>query len=89
MQQNLLVHLPNLNYETRGLHRNSRSEVFCEKRCSWKFRNIHRKTPALDFYFNKVAGLQTSQVFSCEYCEISKNTYFEEHLKTAVPGFTF
>ena len=43
----------------------------------------------LDFYFNKVAGLQTSQVFSCEYYEISKNTYFEEHLKTAVLGFTF
>ena len=23
------------------------------------------------------------QVFSCEYCEILKNTYFEEHLPTA------
>ena len=22
-------------------------------------------------------------VFSCEYCEIFKNTYFEEHLQTA------
>ena len=22
-------------------------------------------------------------MFSCEYCEISKNTYFEEHLRTA------
>ena len=21
----------------------------------------------------------------CEYCEISKNTYFEEHLRTAAP----
>ena len=28
--------------------------------------------------------LQTpTQVFSCEYCEIFKNTYFEEHLQTA------
>ena len=26
--------------------------------------------------------LQT-QVFSCEICEIFKNTYFEEHLRTA------
>ena len=25
-----------------------------------------------------------TQVFSCEYCEIFKNTYFEEHLRTAV-----
>ena len=23
-----------------------------------------------------------TQVFSCEYCEIFKNTYFEEHLRT-------
>ena len=23
-------------------------------------------------------------MFSCEYCEIFKNTYFEEHLRTAV-----
>ena len=24
-----------------------------------------------------------AQVFSCEYCKIFKNTYFEEHLRTA------
>ena len=24
-----------------------------------------------------------TQVFSCEYCEIPKNTYFEKHLRTA------
>ena len=24
-------------------------------------------------------------MFSCEYCEIFKNTYFEEHLRTAAP----
>ena len=24
-----------------------------------------------------------AQVFSCEYCEIFKNTYFEEHLQMA------
>ena len=23
-------------------------------------------------------------MFSCEYCEIFKNTYYEEHLRTAV-----
>ena len=41
--------------------------------------------------FNKVAGLEDcnfitkrlQQVFSSEYCEIFKNTYFEEHLRTA------
>ena len=34
------------------------------------------------------------QVFSCEFCELFKNTYFKEHLRTAgsktlVRGFLF
>ena len=28
------------------------------------------------------------QVFSCKYCEIFKNTYFEEHLETAASALT-
>ena len=28
-----------------------------------------------------------TQLFSCEYCEIFKNTYFEEHLRTATSEF--
>ena len=45
----------------------------------------------LESLFNKVIGLQAwnffkketpTQVFSCEICEIYKNTYFEEHLRT-------
>ena len=40
---------------------------------------------------NQVAGLRPAtllkkiptQVFSCEFCEIFKNTYFVEHLQTA------
>ena len=27
-------------------------------------------------------------MFSCEYCEISKNIYFEEHLPTAASDVT-
>ena len=27
-------------------------------------------------------------MFSCEYCEISKNTYFEKHLHMAAPELT-
>ena len=46
--------------------------------------------------FIKVAGLQASnyinkgastQIFSCEYREIYKNTYFEEHMRTAASAF--
>ena len=58
-------------------------------------RNIHRKIPDLEnsensrilikkpeseFLYNKVLP---TQVFSGEYCKIFKNTYFEEHLRTA------
>ena len=40
------------------------------------------------FFFKKVAGLRASlikrealtQVFSCEFCKIFKNTFFTEHL---------
>ena len=52
-----------------------------------KFHKIHRKTLVTEFLFNKVAGLTAcrlatllkkrlwAQVFSCELCEISKNTF--------------
>ena len=33
--------------------------------------------------FNKVAGRDSNKGFSCEYCEILKNTNFEEHMRTA------
>ena len=36
-------------------------------------------------FFDKVAGLLfLTEVFSCEYCEIFKSNYFEEHLRAAV-----
>ena len=50
-----------------------------------KFTGKHQCQSLL---FNKVAGLQLylkktpAQVFSCEFCEISKNTFFTEHLWT-------
>ena len=51
------------------------------KSCSKKFRKIHSTIPAPEFLFNKVAGLEImTQVFSCEFCEISKNTFFTEQL---------
>ena len=38
----------------------------------------------LESLFNKVA-----RVFSREYCEISKNSYFEKHLQTAASKIWF
>ena len=60
------------------------------RRCSVKkvvLKNVckfHRKKPVLFSLFNIVTGLK---VFSCEICEIFKNTYFEEHLLTAYEAF--
>ena len=48
-------------------------EVFFKKMCSKKFRKIHRKTPKKE---------TVAQVFSCEFCEISKNAFFTEPLWT-------
>ena len=55
-------------------------EVLHKKACSEQFCNFHRKTPeGLQLYQNETP----TQDFSCEYCEIFTNTYFEEHLRTA------
>ena len=61
----------------------------CSSKVILKFRKIQRRTPALEPLFDKGAELNAfsfikketlTQVFSCEYCEIFKNAYFEEHL---------
>ena len=50
-----------------------------------KFRNIHKETVVSESLFNKVAGLKIcrfikketpTQVFSYEYCEIFKDSFF-------------
>ena len=43
-------------------------------KCSSKFLNTHRKTSVLESLFNN--GVSSTQVFSCEYCEIFKNSFF-------------
>ena len=61
-------------------------EVFCKKRCSLKFRKIHRKTPVPESLFKLSCNFFKKEilakVFSCEFCEISKNNFFTEHLRT-------
>ena len=50
-------------------------EVFCKKRCSKKFGEIHSLRPAT-LLKKEILAL----VFSCEFYEISQNTFFTEHL---------
>ena len=56
--------------------RSSRPEVFFKKRCSQKFCKIHRNTPVSSLIKLEVIKKETlAQVFSCEFCKISRNTF--------------
>ena len=67
------------------------SEVFYKKRCSVEVCKYHMKIPVLESVFKKVAGLGPTTLLQrnsntgvfCEICEIFKNPYLEEHLRTA------
>ena len=62
--------------------RSSRPLVFCKKGVLRNFTKFTGKHLCQSLFFNKVAGLvcnfikkeTLAQVFSCEFCEISKNT---------------
>ena len=64
--------------------RSSRTEVFCKKVILRNFKKFTGKHLCQSLFFNKVAGSTYNfikketleQVFSCEFCEISKNTFF-------------
>ena len=65
-------------------HRSSRLDVFCRKGILRNFAKFTGKHLCQSLFFNKVAGAACNfikketlaQVFSCEFCEISKNTFF-------------
>ena len=56
-----------------------------QKRCPSKFRKIHRKSPVPEslFYWSCsfIKKKALAQVFSCEFCEIFRNTVLTEHLR--------
>ena len=55
-----------------------------------KFRKIERKTPVPEFLFLKVSVFSQTlaRVFSYEFCEIFKNTFFTEHFRTTASKLT-
>ena len=63
-------------------------DVFCKKSFLRNFAKCTGKHLCQDLFFNKVAGAACNfikketlaQVFSCEFCETSKNTFFTECL---------
>ena len=64
--------------------RNSRPELFCKKSALINFAKFAGNRLCQGLFFNKVADLEVCdfikkeilvQVFSCEFCQISKNTF--------------
>ena len=75
------------DYNVVSKCRSSRPEVFCKKSVLGNFAKFKGKHLCQSLFFNKVSGLKPQacnfvkkgtlvQVFSCEFCEISKNTCF-------------
>ena len=67
-------------------------EVLCKNGVLRNFTKFTGKHLCQRLFFNKVAGLRPeacnfiekeslAQLFPCEFCEISKNTFFAEHLR--------
>ena len=64
-------------------------EGFCKNVVLRNFAKFTRKLLCQSLFFNKVAGVSfliktLAEVFSCEFCEISKNTYSQRAPQVAV-----
>ena len=76
-------------------YRSSRPDIFCRKDVLRKFEKFTGKHLYQSLYFNKGAGQACNfinieilaQVFSCEFCEISKNTFSYRTPLVAASGF--
>ena len=80
--RNIAVH----GFRLNASYGSSRAEVFCKKGVPRNFTKFAGKHMCQNLFFNKaetcnfIKNETLVQVFSCEFCEISKNTYFIEHL---------
>ena len=71
-----------MNFSKYPVFKKQLPEMFCKKRCSYKFRKIHRTAPVPESLAKRDSGTSVS----CEFCEISKNTFFTEHLRATASG---
>ena len=62
------------------------ADLYCKEGVLRNFPNLQKKYLCESLFFNKVAGLSfpkkeiLAQVFFCEFCETSKNTFFAKRL---------
>ena len=65
--------------------RSSHRRCYVRKGVLRNFAKFTGKNLCQSLFFNKVPGFikreTLAQVFSCQFCEISKNTFFREHLR--------
>ena len=80
----MTVPLNALYVSTQCMSKSSRPEVFCRKGVLRYFGKFTGKHLCHSLFFSKVAGLKAcnftkkeavAQVFSCKFCQISKNTF--------------
>ena len=81
-----------LKFQNFKFFRSSRLDVFCKKGVLVNFAKLTGIHLCQGLFFNKVAGLRPeacnfikkktlTQMYSCEFCEIYKNTFFTEHVQ--------
>ena len=73
--------------------RSSHRRCYVRKGVLRNFAKFTGKNQCQSLFFNKAAGFikreTLAQVFSCEFCEISKNTFFREHLRPTASKLCF
>ena len=67
-------------------YRSSRQKCSVRKGVLGNFTKFTGKHLCQSLFFNKVAET-LAQVFSCEFCQISKNTFFTEHLRATASTY--
>ena len=85
-------------HSCRCICRSSRPGVFCKKRALRNFTKFTRKHMYQSLFFNKKRRPESynfikkealAQVFSCEFCEISKNTFSYRAPLAAASAYVF
>ena len=67
-------------------HNSSHSELFCQEGVLKNFAKFTGKHLCQRPFFQKEF---LAQMFSCEFCKISENTFFTEHLRTTASDFIY
>ena len=85
----LLLHLPHRFFwdkpEPDYMELTGFLTLFCFSSPAKKIKNVSGHNVTQKSLLKKTPA----KVLSCEYCNIFKNTYFEEHLRTATSVFCF